>query len=391
MPRTRPRRLNHLQGINVDQIAQIADAANNDYLRLENLDVNIPPDPEALAHTKHAVSDDPCNSYLPFTGKARLKDAAARHVSQLSGMTYSGARNCVISVGGLSGILNVLLATIEEGDEVILTDPTYRGLINRVLLAGGVPKLVPFTFEPGKEWTLDQAALRAAITDKTTAMLLMSPSMPSGGYFTLEDWTLIAEICVQKDLLLILDAAMERLVFDARPVVHPASLPGMFERTVIVGSSAKELRMIGWRVGWIVGPEDLISDIAAVSMANVVVPVGIAQEAVAVALERSSETMAPYVAELQARRDLVVAELDGLPVGVPAGGWSLLLRVSDFGLDGSTASKRLLEQGVCATAMDGWGEVHGSQYIRFVFSNESIERLKGLGAKVRKALDISSD
>jgi aspartate/methionine/tyrosine aminotransferase len=222
-------------------------------------------------------------------------------------------------------------------------------------------------------------------------MLLMSPSMPSGGYFTLEDWTLIAEICVQNDLLLILDSAMERLVFDARPVIHPASLPGMFERTVTVGSSAKELRMIGWRVGWIVGPEDLISDIAAVAMANVVVPVGIAQEAVAVALDRSSETMAPYVAELQARRDLVVAELDGLPVGVPAGGWSLLLRVSDFGLDGSIASRRLLEQGVCATAMDGWGEVHGSQYIRFVFSNESVERLKGLGAKVRKALDIPSD
>ncbi|GIK04347.1 hypothetical protein Aspvir_008428 [Aspergillus viridinutans] len=101
--------------------------------------------------------------------------------------------------------------------------------------------------------------------------------------------------------------------------------------------------------------------------------------------------MASYVAELQARRDLVVAELDGLPVGVPAGGWSLLLRVSDFGLDGSTASKRFLEQGVCTTAMDGWGEVHGSQYIRFVFSNESIERLKGLGAKVRKALGIPSD
>lgn len=161
-------------------MAQIADAASNDYLRLENLDVNIPPDPEALAYTKRAITDDPCNSYLPFTGKARLKDAAARQVSQLSGKAYSGERNCVNSVGGLSGILNVLLATIEDGDEVILTDPTYRGLINRVLLAGGVPKLVPFSFEPAKEWRLDQAALRAAITDRTTAMLLMLPSMPSG-------------------------------------------------------------------------------------------------------------------------------------------------------------------------------------------------------------------
>ena len=127
-------------------------------------------------------------------------------------------------------------------------------------------------------------------------------------------------------------------------------------------------------------------------MASVVVPVGIAQEAVAIALEKSSASctsMAGYVDELQARRDLMLSELEGLPVGVPAGGWSLLLRVSDFGIDGATASKRLLAQGVCATSMDGWGDVHGWQYIRFVFSNEPLHRLKGLGAKVRRALEVS--
>ncbi|EXJ83776.1 hypothetical protein A1O1_07403 [Capronia coronata CBS 617.96] len=147
--------------------------------------------------------------------------------------------------------------------------------------------------------------------------------------------------------------------------------------------------MIGWRVGWIVGPEDLMGDIAAVSMANVVVPVGIAQEAVAVALERSPVTMPQYVAELQARRDLITSELDGLPVGVPAGGWSLLIRVSDFGIDGETASRRLLEQGICATTMAGWGDIQAGQYIRFVYSNESLDRLRGIGAKIRRALGLS--
>ncbi|KAL6243092.1 hypothetical protein RBB50_010192 [Rhinocladiella similis] len=392
MPRHRPRRLQHIQGIGVDQMGNFADASDSDYLRLENLDVDIAPDQEALAYTERAIHRDEFNSYLPFTGQSRLRDVAAKHVSQLSGVEYTGDRNCVISAGGLSGILNVLLATIEEGDEVIMTDPTYRGLINRVLLAGGVPKLVPFTFQPGHEWKLDREALQSAVTEKTTAMLLMSPSMPSGGYLTNEDWRLVSELCVSSDLLLILDAAMERLVFDRRPVISPAGFPGMAERTVIVGSSAKELRMIGWRVGWIVGPEDLMKDIAAVSMANVVVPVGIAQEAVAIALQKSSASstsMSEYVDELQARRDLIMSELDGLPVGVPAGGWSLLLRVSDFGIDGATASKRLLGQGVCATSMDGWGDVHGRQYIRFVFSNEPLHRLKGLGQKVRRALEVS--
>ncbi|KAL2202316.1 putative aminotransferase [Sarocladium strictum] len=390
MPRRRPHRLDHVQGIGVDQMGELADASDAEYLRLENLDVNIPADQEALECTERCVRQDECNSYLPFIGKRRLRDVAADHVSELSGIKYSGDRNCTISAGGLSGILNVLLATVEEGDEVIVTDPTYRGLTNRVLLAGGVPKFVPYIFAPGREWKLDCEALRSAISPRTSAMLLMSPSMPCGGYFTHDDWNLIAELCVENDLILILDTAMERLVFDSRSVIHPAGLPGMAERTITVGSASKELRMIGWRVGWIVGPEDFMGDIAAVSMANVVVPVGIAQDAVAIALERSKAPAAldNYIAELQARRDLILSELGDLPVGVPAGGWSLLLRVSDFGMDGREVSRRLLEQGVCATAMNGWGEVHGSQYVRFVFSNETQDRLKGIGSKVRKALGV---
>ena len=160
-----------------------------------------------------------------LSGLFLLRGVAARHVSGLSGVSYSGERNCVISAGGLSGILNVLLATIEIGDEVIVTDPTYAGLINRVRLAGGVPRFTPFGFEPGREWRLDREALRASIGPKTTAMLLMSPSMPSGGCLDAGDWALVAELCVAHDLLLIVDTAMERLVFDCRPVLHPAGLP----------------------------------------------------------------------------------------------------------------------------------------------------------------------
>jgi len=388
MSRSRPARLRHIAGIGVDRMGSIADASGKDFLRLENLDTDIPPDPAAIARTIRAASEDADNSYLPFVGQARLREVAAGHVSALSGVAYNGGRNCVISAGGLSGILNVLLATIEVGDEVIVTDPTYAGLINRIRLAGGVPRFTPFSFEPGGEWRLDREALRASIGPKTTAMLLMSPSMPSGGCLDARDWALVAELCVAHDLLLIVDTAMERLVFDGRPVLHPAGLPGMAERTITVGSSAKELRMIGWRVGWIVAPEAFMPDLVAVSLANVVVPVGIGQDAVATALEHSATTLAPYVSELQARRDCVLEELRGLPVGVPGGGWSLLLRVSDFGLDGTAMSERLLEQGVCATAMAGWGETHGAQYIRFVYANEPVERLSGLGDRVRAALRL---
>ncbi|TXL69486.1 pyridoxal phosphate-dependent aminotransferase [Vineibacter terrae] len=386
MTRARPSRLHAIAGIGVDRMGSIADAEpGRDYLRLENLDVDIPPDPEAIARTRRAAAEDADNSYLPFVGQDHLRAVAAAHVGRIAGVPYT-ERNCVISAGGLSGILNVLLATIETGDEVIVTDPTYAGLINRVRLAGGVPCFAPLRFTPGGAWTLDRAALRACVTARTRAMLLMSPSMPSGGLLDAEDWALVAELCVRHDLLLILDSAMERLVFDAAPVIHPAGLPGMADRIITVGSSAKELRMIGWRVGWIVAPPAFMPDLVAVSLANVVVPVGIGQDAVAIALERSPDTLPAYVAELQARRDALAEELHGLPFGLPRGGWSMLLRVCDFGLDGAAMSQRLLAEGVCATAMAGWGETHGAQYIRFVFSNEPVSRLRGLGARVRRAL-----
>ena len=387
---SRPARLKEIAGIGVDRTAAIADAQpSHDYLRLENLDTDIPPDPQALAETRSSIGRDADNSYLPFVGKLRLRNAAAAHVSLVSGVSYSGERNCVISAGGLSGILNVLLATVDTGDEVLLTDPTYVGLINRVRLVGGVPRFVPFQFRPAGSWSLDRISLQASINSRTRAMLLMSPSMPTGAVLDHEDWKLVSELCVKHDLLLILDSAMERLLFDGASVLHPAALPGMAERTITVGSSAKELRMIGWRVGWIVAPDQYLADITAVALANVVVPVGIAQEAVAVALERSSATLAEYVRELQHRRDTVIHQLEALPFGVPLGGWSMLLRVSDFGMDGSTASARLLSEGVCATGMQGWGGILCSEYIRFVYANEPVHRLKNLGERVRAAMKLS--
>ncbi len=381
----RPARLAEIAGIGVDRLGNLADSADQDLLRLENLDVNLPPHPAALARTKDATELDDDNSYLPFVGQVALRRAAAAHVSRLSGQHYDET-NCLISAGGLSGILNVLLATIEVGDEVIVTDPTYVGLLNRIRLAGGVPRFVPLIFSPGAEWRLDREALIAAVGPKTRAFLLTSPSMPSGTVLTQEDWKAVAELAEAHDLLLILDSAMERLLFDDRPLIYPLTLPGLAERSVVVGSASKELRMIGWRVGWIVAPAALIPDLVAVSLANVVVPVGIAQAAAAVALQESAADLPGYVAELQARRDLIMEALEGLPVGRPSGGWSLLLRSQDLGFSGLEASERLLAEGIAATPMTGWGPANGDPFVRFVFSNESCERLSGIGARVKRAL-----
>jgi len=375
-----------MTGIGVDRMGDLADAAESaDVLRLENLDTDVPPHPAAVEATRQAIADDASNSYLPFVGQTRLRRAVAAHVSRLSGAAYDGERNVIISAGGLSGILNVLLAIVDTGDEVVLTDPTYVGLINRVRLAGGVPRLVPFTKDRGR-WALDRDALRRAVIPKTRAFLLMSPSMPSGGVLTREDWLAVAEVVRERELWLIHDTAMQRILFDGGPLIDPAGLPGMAERTITVGSASKELRLIGWRVGWIAAPERLVPDIALVSMGNVVVPVGIAQTAAAVALEAGDDDVARATATWQARRDLIVREMEGLPVMCPAGGWSLLIDGSSLGLTGAEMSKRLFDKArIAATPMNGWGEVNGAQFVRLVFANEPVERLRGIGEKARRA------
>ena len=195
---------------------------------------------------------------------------------------------------------------------MVLTDPIYAGLLNRVRLAGGVPRLA--RLEPGRSgWRLDPEAFLAAVSQpKVRAVLMMSPSMPTGCVLSQEDWALITQACVERDLLLIYDAAMERILFDGRKVLHPAAFPGMAERTITVGAASKELRMIGWRVGWVVGPEALVADVGLVGMANVVCQVGIAMPGVAAALEAPASDVAEAVLEWQRRRDVLLEELDGL-------------------------------------------------------------------------------
>jgi aspartate/methionine/tyrosine aminotransferase len=344
------------------------------------------PPQSALDYTKRAVDDDHANSYLPFFGLDVLRQAAAHLVGRQSAQHYDWKTECIISAGGLSGILNVLLATLEPGDEVLMTDPIYSGLMNRVRLAGGVPRFVPL--RPSTQgWRLDVAALATIQPTPVKAALLMSPSMPTGAVFTPEEWQALLAFCQRADCWVINDAAMERILFDGRPVIHPASFPGMREKVITVGAASKEYRMIGWRVGWVVGPADLIADVARVSITNVVCQTGIAMGAVATAIGDPQDGIHACVEEWQRRRDVLLEELRDFVAIPPHGGWSLLLNVSPLELDGVTASQRLLKLGqIAATPMLHWGSANSRNYVRLVFANEPMHRLRGVGPRVKQAL-----
>ena len=386
-PPASPRpRLGDIVGFQIDRVAAAA-AADPDVLRLENLDTDIPPPAAAVEATRAAVGQDDANSYLPFLGSAELRAAAAAHVTRLSGVTYDPDAQTIITAGGTEGLFNALLALIEPGDEVVVTDPTYAGMLYRVRLAGGVARFAPFVVRDGG-WALDLDRFHDAVTDRTRVIFLMNPSIPSGAVLTREDWEEIASVCEKRGIWLLYNAAMERILFDRRRHIHPAGVAGLADHTITVGSVSKEYRMIGWRVGWVTGPRRIMNRIGLVSIYNVVTPVGVTQPgALAALVEPAGAGVSDAVAEWERRRDTVQAELRGMPVVRGDGGWSLLVDTGALGCDGATASARLLERGrVAATPMTHWGRENAAQFVRLVFSNEPVERLRGLGERLRRAL-----
>lgn len=381
---TKVSRLTHVPGIGVDKMGNAADAAKDpQILRLENLDTDIPPPQIALEVTKNAVALDESNSYLPFFGQEVLRKAAVSRVSKVSAQSYDWQSECIITAGGMSGILNCLLALLEAGDEVIVTDPTYAGIINRIHIAGAVPVFVPLL--PLKEgWRLDQEALKAAVSPRTR-LFLMSPGMPTGHVFSKEEWELICHLTTLQDAWLLYDAAMEKILYDGREVIHPASFPQMRERTITVGAASKELRMIGWRVGWVVGPEEIMDSIGLVSISNVVCQTGISMAGVSAALTCTDDGLKSALAVWQQRRDLLLHELRGLPVIPPHGGWSFLMHAKSLGMSSEELTSKLFQEKIATTPMVGWG-TRAAEYVRFVFSNEPKERLLGIGDKVKRVL-----
>src|SRR5919109_37576 len=218
-------RLKGIPGFSIDKVAAAA-GSDPRMLRMENLDTDIPPPAAAVEATRAAVGTDAANSWLPFTGMSELKLEVARMIVRRGGPQYDPGGEVVITSGEGDNMLDALLALTDPGDEVILPDPTYAGMLQRVRLAGGVPRLVPLhPSQQGWRWDLD--ALQAAVSDRTQAIFL-------GG----------------------------------RKVVVPAALEGMRDLTVTLGGVACEQRMIGWRIGWIVASAAIAPQLGMVHIYN---------------------------------------------------------------------------------------------------------------------------
>ncbi len=385
MPRGRTERFRDIRPFGIDAVAAAA-GSDPEVLRMENLDTDVAPPAAAVAATRAAVGTREGNSWLPFTGLPALREAVADRLERQTGRAYDPLAEVVITGGATPGLLSALLATVDHGDEVIVTDPCYAGFIGRIRLAGARPVFVPLVAVEGR-WRLDLDRLAAAVSARTRAILLMSPSMPSGHVLDEAEWDAVAAACERADAWLLYDAGMDEILFDGLAPRHPAALGPLAERTITLGGISKNLRMIGWRVGWAAGPAAVMGDVAFAAIYNTTVASGFGQIGAHAALTTDDDGVAAAVREWQARRDLIVAELEDVALVVPDGGWSLLVDAAALGHEAPELSRRLLEHGrIAATPMTAWGEEVAPRHVRLVFATEPLDRLRGIGARVRAAL-----
>jgi len=379
------RRLDGIPGFGIDRVAEAA-GTDPDILRLENYDTEIPPHADAIAATRDAIGRDEANSYLPFSGLDEMKEAVAGLIARRGGPTYDPFTEIVIHDGDGSAPLNALLVLTDPGDEVIVTDPTYAGMLQRVRLVGAVPKPVPL--RPGPDgWRLDVDALEAAVTDRTRALFLMNPAIPTGWVASADEWAAVSRICRERSIPLLYWMVWEAIVFGGRSIVVPSALDGMRDMTVTAGSVSLEQRLIAWRVGWTVSRAELAPLLAMVHIYNGVVTSGFGQIGAAAAIRAGDDDVHAAVAEWERRHDELVRQCEGLPLVPAHGGWSALFDAQACGLEATELSRRLLEHKVAATPMtEAWGERVAPSYVRLVFSNEPVERLALLGERLRAAL-----
>jgi aspartate/methionine/tyrosine aminotransferase len=294
--------VNRLQGIPGFGIDRVAAAAGQDpdVLRLENLDTDVSPHPGVIDATRAAIGRDEANSYLPFTGLDVMKEAVSELIERRGGPLYDPFSEVVVTQGDGDNMLDALLALTDPGDEVILTDPTYAGMIQRVRLVGAVPQFVPLV-SADDGWSLDLDALRTAISERTRVLFIMSPSIPSGWVASEGEWAAIANLCREHGINLLYEMLWEAIVFGGRRIVVPSALEGMRDLTVTVGSVSHEQRLIGWRVGWMVGPAQLAPSLALTHIYNGVCTSGFCQIGAATALRLGDDDVSAAVYEWERR------------------------------------------------------------------------------------------
>jgi N-succinyldiaminopimelate aminotransferase len=211
---------------------------------------------EVMQAAADAILSGKANQYAPDFGVKELRQSVALHAQSQYNLDINPNGGVVITSGAAEGVYVAIMGIVNEGDEVILIEPYFDTYLPIVEAAGGKPVFVPMR---PPAWTFDPAELRAAFNEKTAVIVINTPHNPTGRVYTLEEMTLIADLCKEFDAVVISDEVYEHLVFDNARHIPMATLPDMFERSLTVSSGAKTFSATGWKIGWVMGHPDLVT------------------------------------------------------------------------------------------------------------------------------------
>ena len=313
------------------------------------------------------------NQYPPGQGVPALRQAVTAHVAEHTGLGHDPDSEVLVTVGATEGIAAAVLGLVEPGDEVVVVEPYYDSYAAVVAMAGATRRSARLVRD-GASFRLDVDSLRAAFSPRTRAVLVNTPHNPTGAVLPREDLEAVAALCHEFDAVAVSDEVYEHLVFDGREHVSIATLPGMWERTVRVSGAAKTFNCTGWKIGWLTGPEALVSAARTAKQYLSYAAGTPLQLAVAHALTHEREWIPALREDLRERRDLLSGLLvdAGFEVATTGGTYFLTADPRPLGVtDAAAWSLELPEQvGVAAVPFapfvaDFAGE--WSHLVRFAF------------------------
>ncbi|MBD0424331.1 pyridoxal phosphate-dependent aminotransferase [Streptomyces sp. TRM S81-3] len=336
-----------------------------------------------------ALRDGRGNQYPPGPGVPELRAAVAAHQQRRYGLSYDPDTEVLVTAGATEAIAAALLGLLEPGDEVVALEPYYDSYAACIAMAGG--RRVPVTLRPHEgAFRLDLDELRDAVTDRTRLLLLNTPHNPTGTVLTREELAAIAELAVERDLLVVTDEVYEHLVFDDAEHVPIATFPGMRERTVTIGSAGKTFSFTGWKVGWVTAAPALVTAVRSAKQYLTYVASGPFQYAVAEALALPETYFTAFRDDMRAKRDLLAAGLTEAGFGVhrPAGTYFITTDIRPLGFgDGFAFCRALPERAGVVAIPNAVFYDHreaGAPFVRFAFCKrtavleEAVRRLKAL-------------
>lgn len=330
------------------------------------------------------------NQYPPAHGFPELRQAISAHQSRFYDITVDPDSEVVATTGASEAIVSAILAVVEAGEEVVFFDPAFDVYRAAIDLAAGTPVGVPMTAENLRP---DLDALTRAITSHTKVLLINSPHNPTGVVFTYDELSAIADLAITHDLIVISDEAYEHLWFDDFRHIPIATLPGMAERTITIGSGGKSFSFTGWKVGWASGPRHLIAAVRSVRQHVSYVSGGPFQIAIAKGLALPDQYFTQFRRDLSVKRDKLSAGLEsiGMRVLQTQGTYFLTTDISPLGYSSGLEFCQMLpaQFGVAAIPHQVFtaNKTDFAPYVRWAFCKqehvltEAIQRLQPLGAR----------